>query len=206
MEEHLKTAVLTAAGIRASGLYANRFELAAYAPGGKVRSILEIGVGYGDFSEHLIKTFRPESFTAVDIFEMHKEEMGLGVPTEGRFKGKTHRRYFEDRFRNTVPELNVVEGPSAETVKTLPDGKFDLIYIDALHDYESVKNDAAQAIPKAAADAVMIFNDYAIFDPFGPVYYGVVRAVNELVCSSDWKIVGFALQAHMLCDVALKRF
>jgi hypothetical protein len=206
MQEHLKTAVIAADGLHDARVYANRFEMVVHATGKKVRNILEIGVGYGDFSDHMIRGCKPESFTAVDIFRMHDEEMGLGEPTASRFNGRTHREYYENRLKRTVAELNIVEGRSDQTIKTLPDKKFDLIYIDALHDYESVRRDAADAIPKATDDAVMIFNDYAFFDPFELVYYGVVRAVNELVCSSNWKVIGFALQAHMLCDIALKRF
>jgi hypothetical protein len=35
--------------------------------------------------------------------------------------------------------------------------------------------------------------------------YGVVQVVNELVTSSNWRVIGFALQQHMFCDIALKR-
>ena len=34
--------------------------------------------------------------------------------------------------------------------------------------------------------------------------YGVVPAVNELVVSEGWQVVGFALQQHMFCDIALR--
>jgi hypothetical protein len=35
--------------------------------------------------------------------------------------------------------------------------------------------------------------------------YGVVPAVNELVAKSGWRVVGFALQPCIFCDVAIRR-
>ena len=52
---------------------------------------------------------------------------------------------------------------------------------------------------------LLVFNDYIMVDHHYGTPYGVVRAVNELVTASDWKVVGFALQQQMFCDIALCR-
>jgi predicted O-methyltransferase YrrM len=45
------------------------------------------------------------------------------------------------------PNLRVVKGYSPAALSDMPHGSFDLVYIDAEHDYESVKRDIAAAYP-----------------------------------------------------------
>jgi hypothetical protein len=35
--------------------------------------------------------------------------------------------------------------------------------------------------------------------------YGIVPVVNKMVVNQGWKVLGFALQKHMFCDIALVR-
>lgn len=35
--------------------------------------------------------------------------------------------------------------------------------------------------------------------------YGVVQAVNELIVAEDWRVVGYALNPHLYCDIAIRR-
>jgi len=80
-----------------------------------------------------------------------------------------------------------------------------MIYIDAGHAYEEVKRDTEVAVTRIRPDGVLIFNDYIMTDPIHDTPYGIVQAVNELVVSSDWKVIAFALNSHMYCDIALRR-
>jgi predicted O-methyltransferase YrrM len=96
------------------------------------------------------------------------------------------------------------EGDSAAGLDSVQDGFFDLIYIDAGHSYAAVKKDSAAAVRKVKEDGVIVFNDYTIWSPMEAKPYGVVRAVNELVCEG-WDVVGFAVAAHGYHDIALQR-
>jgi len=40
---------------------------------------------------------------------------------------------------------------------------------------------------------MIVFNDYIIYDYANGAFYGVVRAVNELLMNEDWQVCGFAL-------------
>jgi predicted O-methyltransferase YrrM len=64
---------------------------------------------------------------------------------------------------------------SVKAARLFNDGGLDAVYIDALHDYESVKSDILAWRPKLRAGGILAGHDY------GPHAPGVVRAVNELI-------------------------
>ena len=133
-----------------------------------------------------------------------------GQSTVERFKGRQHRDYYIDRIGPLVPHLDTLVGLSVDEFPKVADRSCDLIYIDGAHDYENVKHDAEVALRKIKTSGAIIFNDYTLYDPFtsfsnGPFGYGVVRAVNEIITASDWRVVGFALQQYMFCDVAIRQ-
>lgn len=191
--------------IASAKLYANRADMVL---GLKDRlpsrpSVCEVGVALGDFSEFLLNVLQPRQFIAMDLFGLDQLEVLWGRPTREIFQGKSHAQYYRDRFSS--PDVRVMEGDSVAALSSLPDRSLDLIYIDGDHSYEGVKADTAQAISKVTADGLLIFNDYILYDHIQMGEYGVVQAVNELVSQTDWRIVGFALQYAMFCDIALQR-
>ena len=165
--------------------------------------VCEVGVALGDFSEFLLSALRPREFVGMDLFGLHELETLWGQPTAKIFGGKTHAQFYRDRF--AAHPVRVFEGDSAAALASLPDASTDLIYIDGDHSYEGVKRDTAQAIRKVKPDGLLIYNDYIMYDHLQGGEYGVVPAVNELVAESDWRIVGYALQHRMFCDIALQR-
>jgi hypothetical protein len=80
-----------------------------------------------------------------------------------------------------------------------------MIYIDAGHDYPSVKKDATQSKEKIKEEGVLIFNDYIKYSHYDDSYYGIIPVVNELVVNQGFEVLGFALQADMYCDIAIRR-
>ncbi len=170
----------------------------------KPKRICEVGVGLGHFSRFVLDHLHPVEFVAIDTFELHTLPEIWGRPTREAFRNMAHRAFYEHEFRQHREHMRVLEGQSHECLATLPDATFDLIYIDAGHDYESVMRDAAAGVSKVKPEGLLLFNDYTLLDLHGNPY-GVVQAVNELIVSSDWKVVGFSLQQYMFCDIALKR-
>ncbi len=191
--------------VASARLYANRAEmvLALQKRLPKNPVICEVGVALGDFSEFLLSVLHPRDFIGMDLFGLHELEILWGRPTSEIFGGKTHAEYFRERF--AAHPVRVFEGDSAAALASLPDASIDLIYIDGDHSYDGVKRDTAQAIKKVKPDGLLIFNDYIMYDHLQGGEYGVVPAVNELINESDWRVVGFALQHSMFCDIALQR-
>jgi hypothetical protein len=197
--------VLTASHVRHARLYSDRAEMfRAFAlPQGGI--IGEVGVAVGWFSTFLIEHFKPSEFVAFDLFNLHTIPTLWGQQTSVLFEGKTHLAYYRDKFAGTPARVTLEEGSSHARLAIYPDEYFDILYIDAGHTYEDVKRDAAVARKKIKPDGFLVFNDYIMFDHLSGGAYGVVPAVNELVVQENWEVVGFALQQHMFCDIAIRR-
>lgn len=187
-------------------LFARREDLVEYvAPQLRGGTVAEIGVMYGDFSDFIIRTLEPELFVAIDIFRMHTVACTFkGKPSAETFQGLTHREYYEKRFSDRSKQVRCEEGDSSEVLPRYADGTFHMIYIDAGHDYESVKKDADLSTKKLKPNGILIFNDYIRYSHMDDSYYGVVPVVNELVVNKGFKVVGFALEGNMYCDIAIR--
>lgn len=196
---------LTETDVQHCRLVVNREALLKYLPRGGV--VVEVGVATGDFSEAILRIVQPQHFYAIDLFELHRVPVLWGKPPEVVMQGRTHEEFYADKFRTQIAEglVTVRKGISWEALEQLPDSSCDMIYIDAAHDYESVKKDAAVACRKIRPDGFLIFNDYIMYDHLGQVPYGVVHVVNELCRVSNFEMLYFALQPNLFCDVALKR-
>lgn len=168
-------------------------------------TVAEVGVMYGDFSEFIIRTVRPQLFVAIDTFGMHLIQTIAGKPSAERFQGMTHREFYEKRFSGLSNQVRCEEGNSHEILSNYPDATFDMIYIDAAHDYESVKKDADVSTEKLKPEGVLIFNDYIRYSHYDDMYYGIVPVVNDLVVNQGFEVTGFALQVEMYCDIAIRR-
>ncbi len=98
-----------------------------------------------------------------------------------------------------------IEGLTAQTLSGYTDRSFNLVYVDAGHSYAEVKIDAALAMEMVSETGFLTFNDYTIVYPEHYIPYGVVPVVNDLVVDQGWIIVGYALEEHLVCDIALRR-
>jgi hypothetical protein len=117
----------------------------------------------------------------------------------------THLEYFKKSLSSSPAKLQCEQGDSWQCLSRFPDQSFDMIYIDAAHDYESVKKDAEVAARKTKTTGLLVFNDYIKFSHYDDCYYGVIPVVNGLVHQNGFEVAGFALQPDMYCDIALRR-
>jgi hypothetical protein len=195
---------LHAHNLRDARLYADRSDMIAALPIPKGGKVAEIGVWRGDFSKTLIDTLKPREFFAFDVFTCHQVENWNGLTGRQLFDGLTQRQYYEREMAPYLDVTRIVEGNSQETLRSYTDGSFDLVYVDAAHEYDAVKADAEFAVEMTAKSGFLVFNDYIMFD-HNNYTYGIVPVVNELAVNHGWDVVGFAINHALYADIALQR-
>ena len=78
--------------------------------------------------------------------------------------------------------INPVRMISWEAASNYKDESLDFVFIDASHDYESVKKDITAWLPKVKKDGILAGHDYISFD-------GVKRAVGELIGNENVMVI-----------------
>jgi hypothetical protein len=167
--------------------------------------IAEVGVEYGDFSKKIIDILTPSAFYAIDGYWIKPGREPLGKTTL-MDAGMTQKEYVENRFKTEIEQgtFIVKQGYSWDVLETFPDDFFDYIYLDASHDYKSVKKDISILINKIKNNGIIQFNDYTFIDWKVGCYYGVVRAVDEFLMQGKHEMLYFCLQTAGFNDVVVK--
>lgn len=73
-------------------------------------------------------------------------------------------------------------GRSPDICSAFSDNSIDFIYIDALHDYESVKKDLHGWYPKVKKGGILSGHDYT------PTHQGVINAVDEFCRENSYSL------------------
>lgn len=97
------------------------------------------------------------------------------------FSGSTEHNHDVDYYNITlnnlkpiIDKVKIIKNDSLNECKNHTDEYFDVVYIDASHDYESVKEDIIAWLPKVKKGGIICGDDYT------PGWPGVMRAVNEV--------------------------
>ena len=152
---------------------------------------LEIGTFTGAFSEAILRRLNPEGhlFT-IDTFQGSSGGDATGLPREEQL-----RRLFY-RLKDYEGRYTAIVGDCAKHIPMFRDASFDLIFIDGAHDYESVRGDIADCIPKLAPGGIICGHDFdgapmqvdrqrmmehshEDYNAEDGKHYGVIRAVME---------------------------
>ena len=126
-------------------------------------SFVEVGVLEGSSLSHLIlrtiESGKDISITAVDWFY---DQSGKSLD-----KFNSNMSLVRDRF-------NLIIGSSVDVACKFKDKSLDFVFIDASHDYGSVKADILAWTPKIKMGGIIAGHDYV------KTYPGVIMAVNEI--------------------------
>jgi len=122
----------------------------------------EVGCCIGESTGLFLASKLFSRFFAVDRWEQRKAEAIRWI---------FNRRL--SRFEN-LQVLNMYSEEGAKSIETLSGGKkLDFVYIDADHEYESIKNDIACWLPHIRKGGIISGHDYRKNFP------GVIQAVHE---------------------------
>jgi len=167
---------------------------ALYNIGKKYTDICEVGSWKGR-STHAFLTGCKGSVTAVDTW------MGSKDPLDQTYELAKKSDIFEEFKKNVGHFKNLVikQGKSVEVAKTILDRSFDIVFIDAGHTYEEVKEDIKAW--KNKARIALCGHDYN--------WPGVSSAVNDILGKPD-EIAGtiwyFDLEKNCVPDTSLSDF
>jgi len=140
---------------------------------------IEIGVAQGEFSEVLLQTSALKKLFLLDSWKEYKGyEDSNNVSQE-----EQDRRYFSvlDRMDKYGNRATVIRSDCNDAVKYMGDAPFGFIYIDANHEYESVKKDLEQWYPKLKTGGLFAGHDYMNGKMGDGTVFGVKQAVDEFV-------------------------
>lgn len=128
--------------------------------------VVEVGVWRGDFSAHIRKNWTGKMLYCVDVWPVREDmEHAAKLVTASGAATMLHER-------------------SVDAAKGFEDGRFDLVYIDADHEYRNVKEDIEVWFPKVKDGGFLCGNDFVdgtwAYCHYGDVFgYGVRSAVLE---------------------------
>ncbi|MBI3512265.1 MAG: class I SAM-dependent methyltransferase [Bacteroidetes bacterium] len=166
--------------------------------------IAEVGVGWGGFSEELIKILQPEKFFAIDLFNSKSENSPFlkHIPA-----GTAQLDYYNKKFALQISEgkLEVRKGYSWDILKEFPDHFFDYIYLDADHSYDAVKKDLERILSKIKPSGLIQLNDYTVYDPVNMQPYGVKKAANEFMNDNNYEMIWYGLDRLGFDDIVIRK-
>jgi len=173
---------------------ASRYQIHNLLSQTNVKKICEVGVDHGWNLTNLCKC-KPDLAVAIDIwsensyYEFYNEEF--------------HERNYREIIRRCLEEnrcILPIRLDSLKAVQIFPDFYFDFIYIDAAHDYESIKNNLQAYWPKLASGRFIAGHDYMTGtrsinaeklrikgDPI-TLEFGVKKAVDEFAGENNLDI------------------
>ena len=140
--------------------------------------IAEIGVymgrGTAIWNIEIINSGFQYEYHAIDNFLGSKEHAPHQIPD------------YEQCAKNLSPiidKIKLIKENSVQASKLYDNEYFDIVYIDASHEYEDVKLDIQNWMPKVKPGGFLCGDDYVLG------WDGVIKAVDELL-GSQVKIVG----------------
>lgn len=133
----------------------------------------EIGVRHGQTISHLLSRFKDLTMYAIDPWESQPGSNEDYLDWDFNSVYNAYKQSVQDKY-NRVIELRLYSHQAAEKVQ---DQTLDFVFIDAQHDYESVKNDIELWSIKVKPGGLICGHDYD--DRFD----GVRKAVDEAFSS-----------------------
>ena len=125
-----------------------------------VKSVVEIGVGAGDFARVLL-TADISEYIGIDDWRN---------PADAHRRSKAFELLYDSR-------ADIIEEHSETAIGRFDDDSIDFIYIDAMHDYESVYGDLCRWWPKCSR--MIAGHDYGLWNHAANCPMGTIPAVER---------------------------
>ena len=134
---------------------------------------VEVGVRHGYFSEFLLRNTNLDILYCVDPWILNSENRS---PESSYETAKKILTPFEER-------VSILKMTGNEALSLFENGFFDFVYLDALHDEESVFRDITGWWPKTKIGGIISGHDY-----INKEGYGVIQAVNKFAKNNNLEL------------------
>ena len=154
------------------------------------RLVVELGCHTGPMSKLILESMPVDGHLwCIDTFcnTTGGDELEKLEPHEQVRRLLDRLKFFEECY-------TIIAGRCEQQIQFI-DGSLDMVFLDAAHDYESVKRDIQQWYPKLKSGGLISGHDYerpsstfnradlikhSHLDYHGGFHYGVIRAVDEI--------------------------
>lgn len=175
-EETMLAAVANTGGLISRGEALALYRLARLQHNGA--RILEIGSYRGTSSTaigHAIKERDIELYCLDCWDDYYGQGFFEGIPSDNTPSDLEIFRYFLNNTAFVKDQLRILKGPSFKFKELLATAFFNLIFIDAAHDYDNVVQDINIAFKALLPGGIICGHDYHSDG------HGVIEAVNDLI-------------------------
>ncbi len=139
-----------------------------------VKTICEVGVAFGNQSLEIIEKCNIKKLYGVDTYKHYpsseyKDPMNLPQPLFDLIYCLVDKRF-------KAAGATLIRAPSIKAARLFANHSLDMVYIDANHTYQGVKDDLAAWYDKVKPGGIISGDDYG-----GSVFLGVTKAVDEFI-------------------------
>ena len=168
----------------------------------KPKNFLEIGVFHGVTSRNVCELLHSIhkndfKFTGIDLFSNDSEALKDEVIPNTKFSNPLKNIYYRHIVRldpysmksvkkllkKFIKNINIIQGNSNEVLKKLDLNKFDYVFLDGGHKFETVKNDLENLTQVVANRGTILCDDYDL--SYAP---GVKNAINQYVKEKNFNL------------------
>mgnify|MGYP003327644338 CR=1 FL=1 len=161
---------------------------------GENSNFLEIGVFEGKSIIYLAEKVKEKkkkiNLFALDSFTGSENDESMKKHACNSVGGNLYLKFLNNLIKCNVANLvTPLIGRSEIVCSVFPDDFFDFIYIDAAHDYDSVKEDLTNWYPKLKINGIIAGHDYVP----NSLNNEVVMAVNDFFREKKMKITNWGI-------------
>ena len=168
----------------------------------KPKNFLEVGVFHGVTSKNiceLLYLIHKDNFkfTGIDLFSNDDLNLKDEYIPKVKFSNPLKNIYYKyivrldpysiksvhkllKKFKNNI---NLIKGNSNQVLKEIAVDKFDYVFLDGGHSYNTVKNDLENLIPVINNNGTILCDDYDL--SYAP---GVKKAIDEYILNKKFKL------------------
>jgi predicted O-methyltransferase YrrM len=138
----------------------------------------EIGVGLGEFSEHILQRSQLKRLYSIDPWTEYEKKDYESVDAVSELEYEARYAYTRYRLKKYKKRSEILKMDSKEASKSFRPQSLDFVYIDANHAYENCKEDLEHWWPKLKDGGLFAGHDY-LDGRLPQGEFGVKRAVDE---------------------------